>query len=233
MPALEGAKVLEIGCGHGERVMQIATLGASQAVGVDIMATRIEQARQSIKELPEEIRGRISFVASNINDVDEDNFDIVVSENAFEHINEVDEVLGEIKKRLKVGGKAYIGFGPLYHSPYGDHEWMRAVLPFRKYFPWPWGHLFFRNYIFRKLSEQHDTEITDTANWPYLALNEKSVDDFLRLFEESGLELASVEYNPAQSFKAKLFKLIGRFKPTRKYFTWAILAVLEKKSTAD
>lgn len=224
---LDGAKVLEIGCGRGGRSIEMASLGA-QVIGIDIMESCIDDARSKAKALDAETQGRIRYEACELRDVADDDFDIVISEDAFEHIENVGEVLLQIRDRLKVDGKAYIGFGPLYHSPFGDHGWMRAVLPFRKYFPWPWGHLYLRNFAFKKLSEQHGVEVKDTFTWPYLVLNEKTVDEYLALFEKSGLQIASIEFNPAKSLVGKLFKLAGTFKPTRKYFTWAICAVLEK-----
>jgi hypothetical protein len=39
------------------------------------------------------------------------------------------EVLAAVRAKLKVGGRAYIGFGPLYHGPYGDHGWIREAIP--------------------------------------------------------------------------------------------------------
>ena len=33
------------------------------------------------------------------------------------------------KEYLKVGGRLYVGFGPLFNSPYGDHRRTRLILP--------------------------------------------------------------------------------------------------------
>lgn len=223
---VQGAKILEVGCGAGERAIQTARLGAREVVGVDICTNSIDRARAALEAQPEDIRKRVRFFNCEISNVPDDDFDIAMSEDALEHIIDVAAVLAQMHDRLRVGGNAMFSFGPLFHSPYGDHSWMRAVLPFRSVFIWPWGHLIMRDYALKKLSERHGVEITNTINWPYLVLNGLSVDDYLKLFDESKLELQSINYNPARSALARAANLVRAVPGLSKYLTWTISARL-------
>ena len=230
-PSFEGKRVLEIGCGRGGRCFQILRLGAARVVGIDIHEPSIAIGHSCLGELTPEERNRFDLMACDIDGLTEGDFDIVISEDAFEHIMDVDQALVGIHSKLAEGGKAFLGFGPLYFSPFGDHNWMRQILPFRQFFPWPWGHLLFsQKYIFRKLSEKHDQQISDTVNWPYQSLNKLTVDDFIDRFDASPLTQVSINLNPAASLTGKLMKAASRVRPIRKYFTWGIYTVLGRFS---
>lgn len=223
-----GARVLEIGCGLGGRAFKIAEAGAAKVVGIDILKPSVDKAEAALSSQPDAIKSVVEFRLTELKDVVESDFDIIISENALEHILNVDRLLVEMTDRLKPGGKVLIGFGPLYHSPYGDHGWMRRALPFGQSFPWPWGHLYFRKLALKNLEKQHGRVINDTIDWPYLVLNGLSVDDYMDLFEQCPLSVQSVEINPARSLLAKSLNVLRNLPGMRKYLTWTINVVLVK-----
>ena len=136
-------------------------------------------------------------------------------------------MLKELKLRLKKGGRIYIGFGPLFHSPSGDHGWIRKALPGGLSIPW--SHLLLpRPWLLKILSKYYGREITNFSDWQFLVLNELTVSDFKRIFQESGLRILVVRANVGYSPIAKIFALIGRFPPLAKYFTQNIFCILEK-----
>jgi len=47
--------------------------------------------------------------------------DLIVSHSVFEHIQDVEKVLMEINRVLKVGGHFYLTINPLYFSSWGSH----------------------------------------------------------------------------------------------------------------
>ena len=56
-------------------------------------------------------------------------FDVVVSRDTFEHIHDLPEVLRHLARLLRPEGRVYVGFGPLYRSPFGDHGLLGLRLP--------------------------------------------------------------------------------------------------------
>lgn len=227
-PRLDGKAVLEIGAGEGHRCLEMADHGAARVVGVDPFETPVLAARAKLATLPPIFRERVEFVHGTIESLGDQTFDVVVSENALEHVMDVPGLLAEIRRRLRPGGRAYIGFGPLYHAPDGDHGWLRAALPARRFFPWPWGHLLLRRYALRRLSRQHGRPLTAPHDWPYLNLNELDRGDYLRMFKDSGLRIEQLHTNSVRSLKGRAVKLAARLPVVQRYLTLNMFVVLAR-----
>lgn len=216
--SFEGLTVLEIGCGTGARSLEMASLGAT-VLGIDPFGASIKAART--REHP-----RMAFRCCTIEELEEE-FDIVVSENAFEHIVNVEQTLSHICKRLKIGGRAYIGFGPLFHSPYGDHGWMRKHLPFKNL---PWSHIYLpRKWSYRLISRSLGYEVRNTINWPYLGLNQLTMREFIKLFEQSGMNIISLNRGKHASIMGRIIDIFANFPILGKYLSDRIYVVLEKE----
>ena len=227
-PSFQGRSVLEIGCGHGSRCIEIAQNGAGLVLGFDTSKKSIEVANERLlKEIPKSSY-MVKFQHGSINKVKKMDFDVIISENTFEHILGVDEVLQQMRIRMNLGALAYIGFDPLYHSPFGDHGWMRSMLPCNRWFSWPWGHLLFPSFIFRRLSLQFGQTITQTQDWPYQDLNQLTINDFRRQFQNSGLSIVRLRTNVFYSWKGNIFAVIGKFPYLDKYFTSSVFCTLRR-----
>lgn len=224
--SFEGLRVIEIGCGEGVRALELAREGAI-VTGIDIDARLIELAEQRKKEAEPAVQERVTFRLSPLQQVESDSFDVALSEDSFEHIIDVPEVLAAIKDKLAPGGRAYIGFGPLYHSPYGDHGWIRGNLP---YGALPWSHLLLpKSVTYKLVGKKIGTPFKDTVDWPFLALNQYTARQFERMFAESGLKIVSIRNIRHASLAGKLFDALARLPGLRKYFTDGIYCVLEKQ----
>jgi SAM-dependent methyltransferase len=67
--------------------------------------------------------------------VAEERFDLVISKDTFEHVDDPRAYVAAMKEYLKPGGEIAIGFGPLWKSPWGGHiDFMTRA---------PWAHLIF------------------------------------------------------------------------------------------
>ncbi|SIO46309.1 Methyltransferase domain-containing protein [Bradyrhizobium erythrophlei] len=216
-PTFDRKSVLDIGCGEGSRCFEAAAHGASRVVGVDPFAPSISTALDRLKTAPS--AERVVFFEGTLPMLPPEKFDLIISEDTLEHVLDVPELLSEIGKRLNPDGHFYLGFGPLYHAMDGDHGWMRAVLPGRKYFPWPWGHLLFEQYVFRKLSKLHGKHITNTRDWPYLSLNQRKFSEYQEMFRRSGLHIVYMRINNAKSIKGRLFAALRKVPGLSQYFT--------------
>ena len=225
-PSFVNKRVLEIGCGLGRRSIEIAKAGGV-ATGIDISEGCISQAEAERRRLDRDIADRVVFKNCAIEQIERDAFDIVISEDTFEHIVDVPQALTTIKEKLVDGGRAYIGFGPLYHSPYGDHGWLQKSLPFGAL---PWSHLFLPQHLTYKIvGKKVGAKIINTIDWPYLALNQHTVSDYVQMFEKSGLELISLSTVKHKNLIGKIFDQIAKLPFARKYFTDGIYCVLEKR----
>jgi 2-polyprenyl-3-methyl-5-hydroxy-6-metoxy-1,4-benzoquinol methylase len=117
-PNVAGKSVLDLGCGHGALALEMARDGA-HVIGLDPDETRVRWGSEHIARLS--LDGSVELRVTPIESLDEPPFDLIVSKDTFEHIANVDEVLRAIRRLLKPSGQLWIGFSPLYYSPWGDH----------------------------------------------------------------------------------------------------------------
>ncbi len=234
-PRFDGLEVLEIGCGRGRRAVEVATHGAAHVLGIDSLPSEIAAACAERDTYHRALADRVDFRAVGIDTLPSAAFDVILSEGAFEHVMDVDAVVGHVARTLAPGGRAYFAFGPLYHSPFGDHGWLRATLPGAPTLSWPWGHLLVpQPVLMRRLQRQRGGPLyRETRDWAYLDLNQRTVDEFERTFRASGLVVRQLATNAAVSRKgraaARAMDLVGRAWPAlRKYLTVYMSVVLER-----
>jgi SAM-dependent methyltransferase len=228
-PSMSGKRVLEIGCGEGARCFDTAAHDAAFVVGVDPLEQSVRRAEQALSTLNPRIRQRVTFFHGHVEELPkEEKFDVILSENALEHVLDVPGLLGEARRRLVPGGRMFIGFGPLYHAPSGDHTWLRSALPGYRYFSWPWGHLLFEGLALRKLSKVHGRPVTKTVDWPYLDLNRHTVDEFERMFRESGMHVLDIRKNYVKSLAGRLFAQAAKLPLLSRYCTLNVYVVLQR-----
>jgi len=103
----EGISLLDMGCGTGWAVGQIArTLGFSgKFYGADLSEKMLARARENHQGL-----SNIYFIQSNSENVllESDMFDIIICTNSFHHYLHPERAVKEFHRLLKKGGKLYI-----------------------------------------------------------------------------------------------------------------------------
>ena len=92
-----GTRVLDVGCGKGHLVKALSELGVD-AVGIDLNPNAADVA----------VVPRVQTMSATHLDFDDASFDAVVSFHAIEHIPPVDEVLREMARVVKPGGKVLL-----------------------------------------------------------------------------------------------------------------------------
>jgi len=227
---------LDLGCGHGALTIDIAKSGARSVVGIDLRKPLIDFANQILTTYYPFLIDNVKFIKTDLRALGKVKFDIIISKDTFEHIIDLDKLLPEIEEKLKIGGRLIAGFGPLYYSPWGDHNLLRHKLP--------WTHLLFpeKHFKKRKIHSIHD-----------LGLNRFSLKGYEELFNNTnGLKVISFETNvvdtsqhycfsnsfyPSVSFfniKAffkiinKIFKVFSIIPGLRDYFVYNIFLVMKK-----
>ncbi len=133
LPIDSGKRYLDMGCGTGELTIAFARAGVGHITGVDFLPRSIERARAYAVAIG--VAGRAEFVCRDLHTwLPEERFDVLLSFDALEHIDEPKAFLERMKSFLAPGGIAVLAFGPFFHSPFGDHMWdfFRVQLPWRQ-----------------------------------------------------------------------------------------------------
>jgi SAM-dependent methyltransferase len=223
-PDLTGKAVLEVGSGLGFLTAHLAHLGPSGVLGVDIWEPRVALAARKVAERFPQL-SNVSFTATPTDQMPgEALFDVIVSQNTFEHVGDVDAVLASFKRLLKPGGAAYIGFSPLYHSPFGDHGELRA--PVRL----PWLHLIAgKKRVIAAYNRANGEAVTTLAECGFNGLKPA---DFRAAFARSGLQIESLRINPTEGpvkrAAMRIFALLAKLPGLEPLFTTGIYVVLRK-----
>ena len=219
-PILRGKAVCEVGCGHGSLCIDIALSAAKKIVGLDINSRLIGFAKGNLRRNYPELTNIIEFKNIDLKDYYDCVFDYIVSQNSFEHIINLDRMLIEMKRCLKLDGLIYIGFGPLYNSPFGDHGITKAIIP--------WGHLLIKESV---LINRLNRNLKNKINSIYdLGLNKMSLADYQRVFQESGFSIIYFRINQSSNIISKLFSIIRRIPFLEEYFSHNIYCILKKSN---
>lgn len=115
----EGARVLDLGCGRGERSVDLLQRGAV-VDGIDISEVYTNQAEAAARAAGFD-EGRFTFVAGDAHALpyDDATFDLVVGDGILHHLD-LDVALGELHRVLKPGGRA------LFREPLLDNLLLKA-----------------------------------------------------------------------------------------------------------
>lgn len=219
IPQLKGKSVLDVGCGRGALSVQMAQAGAECVVGIDTDPNRIgfasRNARTSYPDLAQRLEFRVADLAgfSSV-----ERFDIVVSKDTFEHLGDVPATLRGVRDALKPGGLACIGFGPLYRSPFGDHGWTHAMLP--------WAHLVLpQAFLLGRHQDRHGWRPDSLDD---MGLNRWRVGQFVTAFAQSGLFVSSFAVNQGSHPAYRLMRPLSRIPFVGELFAFNIYCILRK-----
>jgi SAM-dependent methyltransferase len=127
---LAGEEVLDIGSGCGGRTAYYLLHGnPNSVVGLDISTLRAGVARQSVRQLCDD--GRIYFAVGLGERLpfEDESFDLILSYDVFEHVQNLPDVLRECHRVLKPGGRLCALFPP-YYGPRAHHLDFITTLPF-------------------------------------------------------------------------------------------------------
>ncbi|HVY32911.1 MAG TPA: class I SAM-dependent methyltransferase [Caulobacteraceae bacterium] len=219
-----GKDVLEVGSGLGFLTADIALAGAKSVLGVDIWEPRVAfGARKLAERFPHLTNAKFSSTPTDKME-GHDRFDVIVSQNTFEHIADIEGVLASFERLLKPGGVAYLGFSPLYHSPFGDHGELRA--PARL----PWLHLLAgRKRVIAAFNSANDESVTTLPDCGYNGLKPA---DFRRAFERSGLVTERIRINATEGRLKQAamngFSALAKVQWLEPYFTIGMYVTLRK-----
>ena len=223
-PIEPGLRYLDIGCGGGDIALGLAKVGAGYVTGIDIVPRYISAANANADRL--QLRHRVEFLQRDVHDwAPPERYDVVLSHEALEHIRDPESFLRLLKRFVRPGGVAALAFGPLFHSPLGDHMdgFFRVSIPWR-------GALFSEKAILRLRAEKfRPTE--GSSSYPEIVggLNLLRYSEFLRYAAEAGWKIAFLEVNPQLRKIPPLYwlsNMLCRVPGIQNYFAGSIYAIL-------
>ena len=129
-PDLRGKTLLDFGCNRGGSIQRALRDGAAQATGVDINPYTTRWGREKLRKQWGE---RAQILCGDISTLSPGPVDIVMSTNTMEHVSDIGGTLRALVAACRTGGELFIGFSPLWFSPYGNHGYPRSRIP--------WNHL--------------------------------------------------------------------------------------------
>jgi SAM-dependent methyltransferase len=172
---IKGRSVMDFGCGDGQQSVAMALCGAGRVLGVEQEPIRIRRARRFGDGV-----ANVSFLAEPSG-----TFDIVVSQNAFEHFMKPRETLRLMLGHLKPDGKLIITYGPPWYAPYGAHMHFFTRVP--------WVHLLFPERIVCKVRNAYRRPIPGGANAYRGDMNQLSIAGFLRLVAAEAVDVTMIK----------------------------------------
>lgn len=111
----KGYKILDIGCGRGDIVFYLASLG-TKAFGIDYSKAAINLANMARKKHNKKIQNNTSFLLDNAKNLNfpDNSFDIIITVDVFEHLypEELELVMKEISRVLKNEGILLVNTEP-------------------------------------------------------------------------------------------------------------------------
>lgn len=147
-----GKEVLDIGCGAGGKSLYYASCGAKKVTGIDIVAKYEQESLELAKKL--NLQEKFQFFVADASNLPfpSQSFDTIIMNDAMEHVAQPEEVLKEVMRVLRKGGRVFINFPP-YNHPFGAH--LSDVIFI------PWVHLFFGNKTLIKAYKELVSDLPD------------------------------------------------------------------------
>ena len=122
LPAVQGARVLDLGCGAGQLAYHLAEAGATEVTGVDISEQMLSVAR-SERSHPRVTYRRESLESAAFPPA---SFDLVVSSLAFHYVEDYRGLVGRVADWLVPGGiLVFSTEHPIYTAGASGAGWVR------------------------------------------------------------------------------------------------------------
>ncbi|MCS7301415.1 MAG: class I SAM-dependent methyltransferase [Fimbriimonadales bacterium] len=221
-PDLRGKKVLDLGCGHGSLCIDMAKAGAARVVGVDLNERLIQFAKRNLQHNYPELADRVEFYCLDIALLNEGDFDLMTSKDTFEHVMDLAQVLSEMRRRLKSGGRLYAAIGPLWNSPFGDHDTIKRLIGVNL----PWAHLIIPDRIVLNATAKRLGR--PLRSYRDLGMNMLAFRDYQRIIFESGFEVELFQPNCSRHPVVRLFSLLRHLPLVGDYFVNNLYCILRK-----
>lgn len=190
LPVNPALRYLDMGCGTGGLTLALANLGVRQITGVDYLPRNIDKARgyAALIGAGEGVR----FLCRDLRTwVPEEKYDVLLSFDALEHIDRPRAFLEKMAEFTAPNGIAVLVFGPLFHSPFGDHMWDFFAVQI------PWRGLLFSEEAVLRVRRECFRPTDPAERYCEIAggLNQMRYSEFLSHVRDTGWEFGYLSVN--------------------------------------
>ena len=209
-PTLDGARVLDVGCGDGANCIQMAGAPVRYVVGIDLhlpLFARDEQGRQSrvlVESIARDGGTRSSAAPALLSErpvgfarmdatrlgLRAESFDVVMSRSAAELVQAIERALAEIARAVRPGGLVYLGIDPFFWLR-GCHK--RGVVDI----PFAHARLTLDEY-WRFVAEREGGEAAAMRSLRIATLNRLTVHQWRRRIESMPCEVLEWREHPSE-----------------------------------
>lgn len=229
LPLVPGLRYLDLGCGTGELSIAFAKLGGGTVTGVDFLPRSIERARSLAGRMG--MDGQVRFICQDVHSwfpAANERYDVLLSFDALEHIENPRQFLAKMADLIAPGGVAVLAFGPLFHSPFGDHMWDFFRLQI------PWRGILFPEQAMLRVRRECFRPTDPACRYQDIAggLNLMRYSEFLRCVRDTGWEFDFLAVNTFLRHRP-LLRFVSdqlmRMPLLRDYFAHNVYAVLRRR----
>jgi SAM-dependent methyltransferase len=185
-------RYLDMGCGTGELTIALAKLGCRHVTGIDIVPRNIATCKRHAEQFG--VGDTVDFICHDLNDwvPPIEKYDVLLSFDALEHIDAPDRFLRKMADFVSPAGVAILAFGPLFHSPFGDHQWdfYRIQIPWRGALFSEKAQIQVRRECFRP------TDRAESFKDVVGGMNLMRYSEFIRYVRQSGWDFSFLAVNP-------------------------------------
>jgi SAM-dependent methyltransferase len=186
----EGKRVLVIGTGAGTEALWCLKKGAARVLGIDIVEQEPAALQMAARKLGVDVGTRYSSMRLPAEHVDSlrEKFDLVLSNNVFEHVSDIQRTLSACARVIRHDGRVAVFTDPLYYSSVGSHLSLE-----------PWEHLWgdgdaIRERLLRTLPADHALHRMTFPQYLFgeITLNRMRLTDFVAAARESSLAILNL-----------------------------------------
>lgn len=175
---IQNKSVLDYGCGPGWQTVCLARQETSRVVGIDINPEWLNHAQKLLTQFDVTHKAEIH---KGWSDELSGKFDIVISKDSFEHYQNPELALSEMKESLRPGGKLFIVFSWPWYSPLGSHMQVFTLVP--------WVNLLFSERTIMKVRSRYRNDGAMRYEDVESGLNKMTVSRFEKIIRSSNLNI--------------------------------------------
>jgi SAM-dependent methyltransferase len=181
---VSGRRVVDFGCGTGYQSIALVKKYGCAVVGIDSNRDTLRRAAENARQTGVSSQS-LSFVEGILPDM-VNRFDVVISQNSFEHFPEPGKVLREMTSLLNDSGIALVTFGPPWFAPYGSHMHFFCRVP--------WINVLFSESVVMKARSHFRNDGAKRYEEVESGLNRMSIARFESIVSSCGLKVKYRKY---------------------------------------
>jgi ubiquinone/menaquinone biosynthesis C-methylase UbiE len=180
---VSGKRIVDFGCGTGNQSIALVKKHGCTVVGVDTNQRTLSKATENAKD--HDVSGQLSFTERISADMRK-SFDVVISQNSFEHFANPAKVLEEMAGLLNDSGVILLTFGPPWLAPYGSHMHFFCKVP--------WVNVLFSEEVIMKARGHFRSDGATRYEEVESGLNKMTIAKFESIVASCGLEVRDRKY---------------------------------------